>query len=178
MSGLKSIQLDIGRLPQIHVHCFTDSPELAGRLLEHFPNLYIGITGKCQYRYRSVMSVLILCEGVITYRTNLNTANVIKNMMTGANSLDDIALRILLETDAPYMVPSNIYPAIASLGTASRGKLPLSHASMIPWTAAFVAETANTACSDGGGSGIENVKWDVPRVLRVARENARRVYGI
>lgn len=30
---------------QIHVHCFSDSPELARRLLDHFPNLYIGITG-------------------------------------------------------------------------------------------------------------------------------------
>jgi TatD DNase family protein len=30
---------------QIHVHCFTDSPELAGRLLDYFPNLCIGITG-------------------------------------------------------------------------------------------------------------------------------------
>ena len=31
--------------PQIHVHCFTDSPDFAQRLLDHFPNLYIGITG-------------------------------------------------------------------------------------------------------------------------------------
>lgn len=30
---------------QIHIHCFTDSPEYAQRLLDHFPNLYIGITG-------------------------------------------------------------------------------------------------------------------------------------
>lgn len=30
---------------QIHLHCFTDSPDFAGRLLEHFPNLYVGITG-------------------------------------------------------------------------------------------------------------------------------------
>jgi TatD DNase family protein len=30
---------------QIHVHCFTDSPQFAQRLLDHFPNLYIGITG-------------------------------------------------------------------------------------------------------------------------------------
>jgi TatD DNase family protein len=30
---------------QIHVHCFTDSPDFAQRLLDHFPNLYIGITG-------------------------------------------------------------------------------------------------------------------------------------
>jgi len=31
--------------PQIHIHCFTDSPDFAQRLLDHFPNLYIGITG-------------------------------------------------------------------------------------------------------------------------------------
>lgn len=31
--------------PQIHIHCFTDSPEFGQRLLDHFPNLYIGITG-------------------------------------------------------------------------------------------------------------------------------------
>lgn len=33
-------------LMQIHIHCFTDSPEFAQRLLDHFPNLYIGITGE------------------------------------------------------------------------------------------------------------------------------------
>jgi TatD DNase family protein len=31
--------------PQIHIHCFTDLPDFAQRLLDHFPNLYIGITG-------------------------------------------------------------------------------------------------------------------------------------
>lgn len=31
--------------PQIHIHCFTDSPEWAARMLEHFPNLFIGVTG-------------------------------------------------------------------------------------------------------------------------------------
>jgi TatD DNase family protein len=30
---------------QIHVHCYTDSPEWAARMLEHFPNLFIGVTG-------------------------------------------------------------------------------------------------------------------------------------
>jgi TatD DNase family protein len=99
---------------------------------------------------------------VITYKTNLNTAQVVREM--GAE------LRIVLETDAPFMVPSNIYAAIPELGSSSRaGRLPLSHAAMIPWTAACVAEVANEA----GGEG-----WDVPRVLAVARENARKVYGI
>jgi TatD DNase family protein len=32
-------------LVQIHIHCFTDSPDFAQRLLDHFPNLCIGITG-------------------------------------------------------------------------------------------------------------------------------------
>lgn len=30
---------------QIHVHCYTDSPEWAARMLLHFPNLFIGVTG-------------------------------------------------------------------------------------------------------------------------------------
>lgn len=30
---------------QIHIHCFTDAPEFGQRLLDHFPNLYIGVTG-------------------------------------------------------------------------------------------------------------------------------------
>src|SRR6266404_795256 len=34
-------------IPQIHIHCFTDAPEFGQRLLDHFPNLYIGITGAC-----------------------------------------------------------------------------------------------------------------------------------
>jgi TatD DNase family protein len=33
------------RSAQIHVHCFTDTPDFAQRLLDHFANLYIGITG-------------------------------------------------------------------------------------------------------------------------------------
>lgn len=30
----------------LHIHCFTDSPELAQKLFDHFPNCWIGITGK------------------------------------------------------------------------------------------------------------------------------------
>ena len=74
---------------KIHIHCFTDSPEFASRLLDHFPNLYIGVTG------------------VITYSTNLNTSATLANMMTSPTSHP----RILLETDGPYMVPANLYTA-------------------------------------------------------------------
>ena len=30
---------------RLHIHCFTDSPELADKLLGHFPNCWIGVTG-------------------------------------------------------------------------------------------------------------------------------------
>jgi len=111
-------------------------------MLEHFPNLYIGITG------------------VITYTTNVNTAAVIRQMSTSGS------LRILLETDAPFMVPSNLYTTLTDM----KGRLPLSHSAMIPWTAEFVAFIANQACGDSD-------KWTVEKVLREARHNAQLVYG-
>ena len=70
-------------------------------------------------------------------------------------------LRILLETDAPYMTPSNLYTAIPHV----KGRLPICHTGMIPWTAEWVADIA--------GKG-----WDTDRVLRDSRENARFVYGV
>lgn len=73
------------------------------------------------------------------------------------------ALRIVLETDAPYMIPTNIYPALPAI--KGGGRLPLSHPGMIPWTAEFVAGVAGDA-------------WDVDRVMREARVNAKAVYGI
>ncbi|KAI0719910.1 hypothetical protein C8Q72DRAFT_878197 [Fomitopsis betulina] len=133
---------------KIHMHCYTDSPEWAARMLDHFPNLYIGITG------------------VITYSSNLNTANVVRNLASTPSS----HLRILLETDAPFMVPSNVYE------TALKGvkRLPLSHSGMIPWTAEFVASVANEARQASGAEG----EWDADKVMCIARENARTVYGI
>ncbi|PFH45612.1 hypothetical protein AMATHDRAFT_8907 [Amanita thiersii Skay4041] len=122
---------------KIHIHCFTDSPAFARRLLDHFPNLYIGITG------------------VISYSTNTDTATVVKQMVSSSSSL-----RILLETDAPYMVPANLYDSLPPL----RSKLPLCHTAMIPWTAEFVADVAGR-------------DWDAEKVMKEARENARKVYG-
>ncbi|KAF8621449.1 hypothetical protein AX15_007802 [Amanita polypyramis BW_CC] len=142
---------------KIHIHCFTDSPEFAQRLLDHFPNLYIGITG------------------VISYPTNKDTSTVVRHLVERASSssstnIDGLSslspsetgLRILLETDAPYMVPANVYNVLPPLKGA---KLPLCHSAMIPWTAEFVAGVA--------GNG-----WDAERVMREARENARKVYGV
>ena len=96
-----------------------DSPEFSQRLLDHFSNLYIGITG------------------VVTYSTNLNTSSLLRLMSISSSSS---RLRILLETDAPYMVPSNIYPALTAVDAPFKGQLPLCHTAMIPWTAEFVSD--------------------------------------
>jgi TatD DNase family protein len=69
--------------------------------------------------------------------------------------------RILLETDAPYMVPANIYSSLPTV----KGRLPLCHSAMIPWTAEFVA-------------GVAGEGWDAERVIKLARDNARKVYGV
>jgi TatD DNase family protein len=64
---------------QIHVHCFTDTPDFAQRLLDHFANLYIGITGALP----SGVHVLISSDnppGVITFSSNENTSNLVRRM--------------------------------------------------------------------------------------------------
>ncbi|KIM37399.1 hypothetical protein M413DRAFT_448467 [Hebeloma cylindrosporum] len=144
----------------IHIHCFTDTPGFASRLLDHFSNLYICITG------------------VITYATNTNTSDVIRNMTSPSTSTntDDLpkdpsSLRILLETDAPYMVPANLYDDLPAI----RGKkLPVCHSAMVPWTAKFVADIANSS----SGSEDSDGPWSADEVMKVSRENARKVYGI
>ncbi|KAH9913724.1 uncharacterized protein B0H18DRAFT_1097305 [Fomitopsis serialis] len=138
---------------KIHIHCCTDSPEWAARMLEHFPNLYIGITG------------------VITYSSNLNTANVIRHLTSSPSS----SLRILLETDAPFMVPSNLYDTALK---GVKGRLPLSHSAMIPWTAEFVTGVANEMKTGVEVEAGSAETWDAERVMRVARENASNMYGV
>ncbi|KAG8758741.1 hypothetical protein FRC14_007456 [Serendipita sp. 396] len=167
---------------KVHVHCFTDSPEFAQRLLSHFPNLCIGITG------------------VITYSTNLNTSEVIRRMMAtggGTALTDGSPLRILLETDAPYMVPSNIYESLALTSGGKNPRLAFSHSGMIAWTAGFVADIANGASSsstslassarvvegthqneDGDSETTQGTVLDANDVLEVSRRNARLVYGV
>jgi len=144
----------------IHVHCFTDSPEFAQRLLSHFPNLYIGITG------------------VVTYTTNFNTSEILRRLSDSASPSgeDGRPLRILLETDSPYMTPSNIYDSLPELkkpGNSSGNlRLPFCHSGMIPWTAEFVSDVLNSH------AGQNDPRWDVEAIMRVSAENARRMYGI
>jgi len=74
----------------------------------------------------------------------------------------DQPLRILLETDAPYMTPANLYDDMPQL---AKKKLPLCHTAMIPWTAKFVANAVGEP-------------WDAELVMQQSRENTRKMYGI
>ncbi|KAI0058157.1 Metallo-dependent hydrolase [Artomyces pyxidatus] len=132
------LKAEVPKDHKIHIHCFTDSPEFAQRLLEYFPNLYIGLTG------------------VVTYSTNENTSNLLRQMAAQTETP-----RIILETDAPYMIPANIYGSLPTV----KGRLPLCHTGMIPWTAEFVADVAGTG-------------WDTDRVLKIGRINAQSMYGL
>ncbi|THH29443.1 hypothetical protein EUX98_g4738 [Antrodiella citrinella] len=151
------LKAEVPKDHKIHIHCYTDSPEWASRMLDHFPNLHIGITG------------------VITYTTNLTTSAVIRQMtFSSSASPTHPSPRILLETDAPFMTPSNLYNTLPAL---KNRRLPLSLTSMIPWTAEFVARVANEGRS-AAPEETDSSPWDIEKVMRVARQNAKTVYGV
>lgn len=99
----------------IHVHCFTDTVELATKLLDHFPNLYFGLTG------------------VLTYASNTNTSDVLRHMSTRQEEP-----RVVLETDSPFMTPVTI--PFKELGLKNAKRMPVCHSGMITYTAQFAAE--------------------------------------
>ncbi|GAA5976530.1 hypothetical protein JCM5350_001720 [Sporobolomyces pararoseus] len=151
---------------RIHIHCFTDSPALAAKLLDHFPNLFIGVTG------------------VVTFSSNLNTSQVLRDMITSNSAAPDQARpRFLLESDAPFMLPANMGPN-SKIGLTSKQKFPFCHSGALPWTAEFIAKVFNEArpSQDGEqkeeGAEKEELEWDTVKVLQIARENARVVYKI
>jgi TatD DNase family protein len=75
-------------------------------------------------------------------------------------------------------------------------RMPLCHTGMIPWTAEFVANVANQGVAekvikdleaaanstgenaDGATGPGERKVWTAAEVMRVARENAKAVYGV
>jgi TatD DNase family protein len=110
---------------RIHLHCYTGSFEIATKFLNHFPNLYLGVSG------------------IVTFSKASQVHNVV---------YDAPIERIVLETDAPYLVPSN-------LGNDARW----SHPGMIPLIANEIAK-------------IKNMELD--QVLEHALANTKSIYGI
>lgn len=146
---------------------FSESPYRNNRFV---PNHNVETTNLMHFH-------LLRWTGVITYSTNQDTSTTVREMA----STNPSKLRILLETDSPYMVPANIYP---SLPKALKGKLPICHTAMIPWTAEFVAGILGSPTSTGteetpvkAEATIES-EWDTDKVMRTARDNAKFVYGV
>ena len=110
---------------KIHLHCYTGSYEVATKFLNHFPNLYLGVSG------------------VVTFPNASQVHSVVYNVPIE---------RMILETDAPYLVPS-------CFGRDTRW----SHPGMIPFIAKEVAN-------------IKNIHLD--QVLKHALANTKRVYGL
>ncbi|XP_028407881.1 putative deoxyribonuclease TATDN2 [Dendronephthya gigantea] len=110
---------------KIHLHCYTGSYEIASKFLNYFPNLYLGISG------------------VVTFPKASQVHSVVYNAPIE---------RMILETDAPYLVPS-------CFGRDTR----LSHPGMIPFIAKEVAN-------------IKNMHLD--QVLKHALANTKGVYDL
>ena len=127
-------------------------------------------------------SLLTNITGVITYTSNQSTSQVVRNLLASSSSSSSHSpLRILLETDAPYMIPANLYSSLPSTldGESLKGRrLPLCHTAMIPWTAQFVANIINQKNIENNQSENASVTWTADMVMRIARDNARRVYGV
>lgn len=126
---------------------------------------------------RLVSELISSFIGVITYTSNLNTSSTIREMISRASPSSSNPLRIVLETDAPFMVPSNLGTTVKAVAGK---RVSISHSAMIPWTAEFVAKVAEDVAGKGNdGNGDKGrVSWDVESVLKVGRENAQKMYGI
>ncbi|KAI6655175.1 Deoxyribonuclease TATDN2 [Oopsacas minuta] len=123
---LKSILLE--ELPKdwrIHLHCYTGQAPTAVGLIATFPNLYIGITGSI----------------------------TVKRLPQVRETASLIPLeRILLETDAPYMIPTDL-----------KDKLKFSHPIMILHVAERIAKIKDIALNE---------------VLCTTRRNTKKMYDI
>ena len=114
---------------KIHLHCFTGKLLMANRFLDAFPNLFIGVTG--------IVTMTTECSNVRQVAAEL--------------PID----RLLLETDAPYNVPSNL--------PASLGQCKVSHPAFIPHIAKEIAALR---------------EMSVDEVLTATRKNVTSLYGI
>ena len=123
---LKSILLE--ELPKdwsIHLHCYTGPAATAVELIGTFPNMYIGITG----------SITIKKLSQVRETTSLIPLE-----------------HLLLETDAPYMVPVEL-----------KEKLRFSHPIMVLHVAEKIAKIKNVTLNE---------------VLHTTRGNTKKMYGI
>ena len=111
----------------IHLHCFTGEPRVAMQFLNEFPNLYLGVCGNVT-NPRQVNMRTMVCEAPLE--------------------------RLLIETDAPYHVPSNLPKA---------GWCRNSHPALAFYVAKEMARLR---------------KEDLVDILKTVRTNTRTLYRV
>ena len=124
-------QILIQYLPKdwfIHLHCFTGEPHIATQFMNEFPNLYLGVCGNVT-NPRQVNMRSVVCEVPLE--------------------------RLLIETDAPYHVPSNLPKAA--------GWCRNTHPALAFYVAKEIAKLR---------------KVDLVDVLKCVRTNTRTLYGV
>ena len=111
----------------IHLHCFTGEPHIATQFLNEFPNLYLGVCGNVTNPRQTNMRTVV-CETALE--------------------------RLLIETDAPYHVPSNLPKA---------GWCRNTHPALGFYVAKEIAKLR---------------KEDLVDVLKTIRTNTQTLYGV
>lgn len=124
---LQILSTHVPRDWKIHLHCFTGHPDMAAKFMSEFPNLYIGVCGN------------------VTSAKGQHVKQVAREI-----PLD----RLLLETDAPYHVPSNVPKA---------HQLKFNHPALAFYVAKEIAKLQNVPISE---------------VLQSVRKNTNTLYGI
>ncbi|KAJ3108578.1 putative deoxyribonuclease tatdn2 [Phlyctochytrium planicorne] len=151
---LKIIRTHMPPNHRFHVHCFTSSQQLASALVTEFPNCFIGFTG------------------VLTFNNARNVQALVKVGVVGSQFRHSVVPieRILIETDAPFMVPRNMTVSEANgeagfQDKSGRGSAltKVSHPGMTPYVGLKVAELTGVPFVDA---------------MKIIRENTRRMYGI
>eukprot|EP00026_Physarum_polycephalum_P012150 Phypoly_transcript_12427.p1 GENE.Phypoly_transcript_12427~~Phypoly_transcript_12427.p1 ORF type:complete len:158 (+),score=22.23 Phypoly_transcript_12427:627-1100(+) len=101
----------------VHVHCFTDAPEVAANMIADFPNLFFGFTG------------------VITYNDE-----ALRGIVRDIVPME----RILLETDAPYLTPKGANSKVNHPGNIPLVAQAISTLKGIPIKEVYDVARANT----------------------------------
>jgi len=114
---LRILQENVPRHWRIHVHCFTGSTVFAQKLLDAYPNLFIGFTG------------------VITFKNSQDIRESVKIVPLE---------RLLLETDGPFMAPIPYRGKVAHSGHIPLVAQMIAEVKNVSVETVFEAARANT----------------------------------
>ncbi|CUS08413.1 unnamed protein product [Tuber aestivum] len=140
---------------KLHIQSFTGSREFGLKVLDHWPNSTLGITG------------------AITYSGSQHIAEMIEN--------DELPLnRIMLGSKSPFIVPKHIYPYIAKTTRPKlkKEKLAIGHSGMLPIVAEVVAGLANKALRKKGRRMVDGYMHKMDSILKNSNEVAEKFFGI